>query len=68
MSPTLNLSVRVKRTYDCEHVCRADLVRKLVFEQHSPELLMLSSFTVEINGFSVVVASSRIEVWDFDAE
>ena len=67
MSPTLNLSIRVKRSYACEHVCRVDLVRKLVFEHHSPELLMSSGLTVDINGFSVGVASSSIEVWDFDA-
>jgi len=48
-------------------VCRVDLVRKLVFEHHSPELLMTSDLTVDINGFSVGVASSSIEVWDFDA-
>ena len=68
MSPTLNLSIRVKRSYACEHVCRVDLVRKLVFEHHSPALLTLSDLTVDINGFSVVVATSCIEVYDFDAE
>ena len=67
MSPTLYLRICVKRSYACEHVCRVDLVRKLVFEQHGPERLMLSGLTVDINGFSVVVATSCIEFYDFIA-
>ena len=68
MSPTLYLNILVKRSYACEHVCRVDLVRKLVFEHHSPALLTSSDLTVVINGFSVVVATSRIEFYDFIAE
>ena len=58
-SPKLYIKVAVKYGSACSHVSLRQLLRRLVFEEHSLSQMELAGLTLQMQDFSVDIVSSR---------